>query len=188
MFIEKWETIISDKKSFDNSNSDKVIENSSQNRNQDSSVAYGNDFTRNNNVNDAEECSNMQLQDVRAQRQSKYVNYQNEEIKARGTRNMSIITDATREPEIISKESPKESKDGDNPKEWPKGTVCVVGDSILNGMDEKLFSWKRIAKGRPFSGAMVSDMYDLLKPALKRNPDYIILHNRYKRCFKEYSK
>ena len=30
---------------------------------------------------------------------------------------MLIITDVNREPEIISKESPKESNNGDNPKE-----------------------------------------------------------------------
>lgn len=55
-----------------------------------------------------------------------------------------------------SKESPKNSKNGDNPKEWPKGTVL---------------SGKRIAKVRPFSGAKISDMYHLLKLILKRNPD-----------------
>ena len=73
-------------------------------------------------------------------------------------------------------ESPKDSKDGDNLKEWSKGTVCVLGDSILNGMDEKLRLRKRIVKVRPFSGTMISVMYDLLKPILKRNSDY-------KRCF-----
>ena len=53
---------------------------------------------------------------------------------------MSIIR------EIISKESPKNSKNGDNPKEWPKGAVL---------------SEKRIAKVRPFSGAKICDMYHL---------------------------
>lgn len=53
---------------------------------------------------------------------------------------MSIIR------EIISKESPKNSKNGDNPKEWPKGTVL---------------SEKRIAKVRPFSGVKICDMYHL---------------------------
>ena len=90
---------------------------------------------------------------------------------------MSIITYINREPETISKESPKESEYGDNPKEWPKGTVCVAGDSILNRMDEKLLSRKRIVNVTPFSEAVISNMYDLLKPVLKRNPDYIILHN-----------
>ena len=55
-------------------------------------------------------------------------------------------------------------------------TVCIVSDSILNGLDEKLLSWKRIVKFRPFSGAKISHMYDLLKPILNCNPNYIILH------------
>ena len=71
--------------------------------NQNSNVAYGTDFTRNNvndfSVNTAEECANMQLpriqkqlQDIRAQQHSKYLNYQNDERKACGTKSMSIIT------------------------------------------------------------------------------------------------
>ena len=57
---------ISDQKS-----SDKVIENNSQNQNQDGNVADGIDFTRNNNVNDvsiktAEECTNMQFHESKS--------------------------------------------------------------------------------------------------------------------------
>ena len=55
---------------------------------------------------------------------------------------MSIRTNIYCEPEIISNKSRKESKDGNNPTEWPQGTVSVVGDAILNGMDEKLLSRK----------------------------------------------
>ena len=36
------------------------------------------------------------------------------------------MADVNRYPETTSKESPKESKDGNNPNECPKGTVCVV--------------------------------------------------------------
>ena len=63
-------------------------------------------------------------------------------MKARGTKNMSIRTNVYCEPEIISNESRKESKDGNNPTEWPKVTVGVVGDATLNGMDKKLLSRK----------------------------------------------
>ena len=45
-----------DQKSSDNSNSDKIIENSSQNRNEDSNAAYGIDFTS-NKVNDVSHCT-----------------------------------------------------------------------------------------------------------------------------------
>ena len=56
---------IKDQQASDNSNSYKVIENSSQNRNEDGNASYGIDFTRNNNVNDVsinttEKCTNIQ--------------------------------------------------------------------------------------------------------------------------------
>ena len=50
---------------------------------------------------------------------SQYLNNQNEEI-SHGTKNMSIIKDVNREPEILSQESPKDSKDDNKPEEWPK--------------------------------------------------------------------
>ena len=117
---------ISNQKSSDSSNNDKIIENSSQNRNQDSNITYCIDFTKNNNADrisiiTAEECTNIQLppvqkqsQNVRAQQHSKYLNYQNEEIKALGTKDMLVITDVNDEAEIISKETPKDSKDDNN--------------------------------------------------------------------------
>ena len=70
-------------------------------------------------------------------------------------------------PEIISEESPNESKDGSNPKEWPKETVCLVGHSILNGVDQKLLSRKKIVKVSLFSGAMISDMYYLFRAMIR---------------------
>ena len=39
-----------------------------------------------------------------------------------------------------------------------KGTLYVVVNSILNGMDENVLSQKRIFKVRLFSGAMISDI------------------------------
>ena len=72
----------------------------------------------------AEECTNIQLpriqkqlKNVRAHQHPRYLNYQNEEIKARGTKNMSMIAYVNHEPEIVSKESLKDSKNGDNPKD-----------------------------------------------------------------------
>ena len=43
-----------------------------------------------------------------------------------------------------------------------KRTVCAVA--------------KKDCQSRSFSETMISDMYDLLKPNLKPNPDYITLH------------
>ena len=47
---------------------------------------------------------------------------------------------------------------------WPKGIVCIAGDSILSGLQPGLLSWKRKVEGKSFSGANVWDMRDNIKP------------------------
>ena len=55
-----------------------------------------------------------------------------------------MAADINLEPESVFKKLPKKSKDDDSPKEWPNGKFFVVGDSILNGIDEKLLLRKKI--------------------------------------------
>ena len=64
----------------------------------------------------------------------------------------------------------------DTQNKWPEGTICIAGDSILNGIDGSLLSQKRLVKVRQFPGATITDMYDHLKPILKRHPEFLILH------------
>ena len=60
---------------------------------------------------------------------------------------------------------------------WSKNTTLIVGDSMIAGVNESMISRKgRVVKVRPFSGATIEDMYDYLKPILKKCPDNIILH------------
>ena len=60
---------------------------------------------------------------------------------------------------------------------WSKNTTLIVGDSMIAGVNETMISRKgRVVKVRPFSGATIEDMYDYLKPILKKCPDNIILH------------
>ena len=60
---------------------------------------------------------------------------------------------------------------------FPKGTCLIVGDSILAGIDEnRLSTGKHKVKVRYFPGARTDDMYDYMKPLLRKLPDYIILH------------
>ena len=60
---------------------------------------------------------------------------------------------------------------------WPKGTVAIVGDSIMSGIREELLKTdKHNVKVRFFRGGTIEDMEDNIKPILKREPDYIILH------------
>ena len=60
---------------------------------------------------------------------------------------------------------------------WSKNTTLIVGHSMISGIDETMISRKdRVVKVRPFSGATIEDMYDCLKPVLRKCPDNIILH------------
>ena len=47
---------------------------------------------------------------------------------------------------------------------------------MLTGIEEKRISGNRTVKVQIFTGAKTQDMYDYLKPFLKKNPDNIILH------------
>ena len=60
---------------------------------------------------------------------------------------------------------------------WLKGTVAIVGDSIMSGIREELLKTdKHNVKVRFFRGGTIEDMEDNIKAVLKREPDYIILH------------
>ena len=61
-------------------------------------------------------------------------------------------------------------------RQWKKGTTLIVGDSVLARIEEKRISGNRSVKVRIFSEATTHDMYDYLKPLLKKNPDNILLH------------
>ena len=60
---------------------------------------------------------------------------------------------------------------------WRKNTTLIVGDSIISGIDKQYLSVKgRINKVRSFPGATINDMYDCIKPLLKKATDNVILH------------
>ena len=61
------------------------------------------------------------------------------------------------------------------PNKWPDRTICIAGDSILNRIGGKLFFQKPLVKVRQFPEATITDMYDHLKPILKRHPEFLIL-------------
>ena len=60
--------------------------------------------------------------------------------------------------------------------QWPKGTICIAGDSVVSGLQPGLLSQKHKVKVKSFSGANVRNMHDNIKPILRRKPEYIILH------------
>ena len=60
---------------------------------------------------------------------------------------------------------------------WPKGTVVIVGDSIMSRMREEFLKTdKHNVKVRFFIGGTIEDMEDNVKPIFQREPYYIILH------------
>ena len=60
---------------------------------------------------------------------------------------------------------------------WPKNTLLIISDSIMNQLDEKRLSNRGLdVKVRAFSGSTVNDMHDYVKPLLKKEPDYILIH------------
>ena len=81
-------------------------------------------------------------------------------------------------PICISETGKNDNGASDNSEDgpWPKGTICITGDSILSGPQPGLLSQKRKVKVKTFSGANVRDMHDNIKPILRHKPEYIILH------------
>ena len=63
-------------------------------------------------------------------------------------------------------------------KVWPQKTVLIVGDSMVNQLDEIRLSKssKRSIKVRSFGGATINSLYEKLTPLLKKKPETVILH------------
>ena len=70
-----------------------------------------------------------------------------------------------------------EKEHGNENMEAPRRlNITVVGDSILNGIEEKGLSKKHRVRVRPHSGANSEDLTDHIKPIIRRKPDALIIH------------
>ena len=111
-----------------------------------------------------------QLRNIRTEHHPKYLkSKQNKDAipeEALGKTPISV-TPVTEEDHLPSK---------DTTNKWAEGTFRIAGDSISYGIDGNLLSQKRFVKVRQFPGATITDMYDYLKPILKRHPEFLILH------------
>ena len=111
----------------------------------------------------------QQLKNIGAQHHSKYLeskrNKDTSTEKSLGTPN--YVTPVTQKDYLPSNETRNK---------WPEDTICIAGDSILNGIYRSLLSQKQLVKVRQFPGVTITDMYDHLKPILKRNLEFLILH------------
>ena len=52
----------------------------------------------------------------------------------------------------------------------------IVGDSMLNSLDERGLQKRHHVKIRNHSGATSQDILDHIKPIIRRKPDTIIVH------------
>ena len=54
--------------------------------------------------------------------------------------------------------------------------VTIVGDSLLNGIDENGLSRHHVVKVKNHPGANMEDIADHIKPDTRRKPDLLIIH------------
>ena len=60
---------------------------------------------------------------------------------------------------------------------WPKNTILIAGDSMINGINEKRISTNfKSVKVRCLSGVTIDDMYFNLIPLLRKKPAALVLH------------
>ena len=62
---------------------------------------------------------------------------------------------------------------------WRKGTILIVGDSMLYGIEENKL---KNAKVRVFPGASIEDLVYHLTPLLRKNPSTVIIHIGTNNC------
>ena len=74
------------------------------------------------------------------------------------------------------KENLNETPETNKEFHWPSGTCALVGDSMINGIDEKKLQKYGNFKVFYFSGARINDMNHHLMPIIAKRPDYLILH------------
>ena len=57
---------------------------------------------------------------------------------------------------------------------WPKKTLLIDSDSMINNIGEKRLSRNINAKVRYFSGAKIDDFKEYLVPLLRNEPNYVL--------------
>ena len=65
--------------------------------------------------------------------------------------------------------------DRESPAEKWNNTVLIAGDSMISNVDQRTLNHRFNMRVRSFPGATTDDMFDYLKPLLKKTPEKIIL-------------
>ena len=88
--------------------------------------------------------------------------------------NINIISEST---EIINHKYKNDSKNANTKyKKIKKKTVFIVGDSIVNGIEESKLSKTRHIRVQPIPGGKVEDMQQNLKDFLREDLETVTIH------------
>ena len=81
------------------------------------------------------------------------------------------------EPRINASENSNQGNSQQQDHTWKRGTVLIMGNSMLYGVDEKKLSKNGTVKVRCFSGSTIKDLHQFyIKPLLAKKPSKVILH------------
>ena len=127
-----------------------------------------------------------QLIDIRKTYHQNFVKLNSDTCEATATNHKNNLETSAKENQInqiktISEESSdksylcKKSKQSIKAHAWPKRSCLVIGDSMLEGLDEQKMSSKCVVKVRKFPGATTDDIYHYLMPLIQKHPDNFIL-------------
>ena len=111
----------------------------------------------------------------KSQFQSLSLNNQNKSLKSSSNNNQHQNASSF-ESESLADMSSKQSS-FKNSKIESKKDVIIIGDSMLNGINEESLSDDRFkVKVKNHSGATTEDICDFIKPEVRKKPDIIIVH------------
>lgn len=69
------------------------------------------------------------------------------------------------------------TEEADDDEDWEPNTVAVIGDNMLNGLDEKRLGGKNWnVRCRHFPDSQVNDFFEHIKPILKKKPTHLVCH------------
>ena len=130
-----------------------------------------------NIINNVKRNIDEQLKAIREEEHKKYL--QNTSRESSSQQNIAIETnemnDKTNEQpnDRHNKITNSDINDRDNQCCWPSKTCAIVGDSMINRIDEKRFLQKfGNVKVFHFSGARIEDLNHCIMLIIKNKPDY----------------
>ena len=99
---------------------------------------------------------------------------QNQQQQQQQVQNSQSTSDKSQQPQQKDKLPPSQKGQSQQQGLWRPGTILIVGDSMLNGVEERKMPSN--VKVRNFPGSTVKDMHDYVKPLLRKKPSHVILH------------